>query len=106
METFSIPTEVDIKKWIKEAVEECLTSKKLLANEIALDEPLLNRHEAAALLDISLVTLTDWTKRGLPHYRQRRRIYYIKAEIIEYFKTNYPEKIKFNDRYSDYKFPN
>ena len=106
METFSIPTEGDIKKWIKEAVEECLTSKKLLADEIAHDEPFLNRHEAAALLNISLVTLTDWTKRGLPHYRQRRRIYYFKIEIIEYFKTNYPEKIKFNDRYSDYKVPN
>lgn len=105
METFSIPTEVEIKKWIKEAVEECLTSKKLLNNENALDEPFLNRHEAAALLNISLVTLTDWTKRGLPHYRQRRRIYYFKIEIIEYFKTNFPNKIKFNDRYSDHKFP-
>lgn len=102
METFSIPTEVEIKKWITEAIQECLGLKQTTINSGDPNEPLLSRQEAAALLRISTVTLTDWTKRGLPHYRQRGRVYYTKAEIIEYLKTNFPGKIKFNDRYADF----
>lgn len=66
------------------------------------DKPLLNRQEAAALLRISTVTLIDWTKRGLPHYRQRGRIYYTRSEIIEYLKTNFPDRLKFNDLYAGF----
>lgn len=102
METFSIPTEIEFKKWIMEAVQECLGMRSSGIHSVDPNEPLLNRQEAAALLRISTVTLTDWTKRGLPHYRQRGRIYYTKGEIIEYLKTNFPGKIKFNDRYADF----
>jgi hypothetical protein len=102
METFSIPTEVEIKKWITEAVQECLGMKQSVINTGDPNEPLLNRQEAAALLRISTVTLTDWTKRGLPHYRQRGRIYYTRAEIIEYLKTNFPDRLKFSDRYAGF----
>ncbi len=44
---------------------------------------LINRKEVAKLLQISLVTLTDWTKRGLPFHKQRGRVYFIKSEVLE-----------------------
>jgi hypothetical protein len=62
-------------KWIKEAVRESLkelASKELIAR-VETEEKLLNRKEVANLLRISLVTLTDWMKRGLPYHKQRGR---------------------------------
>jgi predicted DNA-binding transcriptional regulator AlpA len=89
METVFIPTENDIKKWIKEAISECLE------NGIAKDhsvndqeEELLNRNEIAKKLRISLVTLTDWVKRGLPSHKQRGRVYFVQSEVMDYIKKN------------------
>lgn len=101
METFSIPTEADIKKWIFEAIEACLGNKNK-PTALGIDEPLLTRQEAAGILKISLATLSDWTKRGLPHYRQRGRVYFIKRELLEYLRTQFPDRLKFSDKYADF----
>lgn len=98
METLFIPTENDIKKWVTEAVKECLdgVNKDDTSKE---NEPLLNRKEIAKLLRISLVTLTDWMKRGLPSHKQRGRVYFMRSEVMEYIKQNQIRQIKFSPRY-------
>jgi len=89
METFYIPTENDFRRWIKEAVKECLETA--LPKEVSIkqsDEPLISRKETARKLGISLVTLTDWVKRGMPSHKNRGRVYFIFSEVIEYIKRN------------------
>ncbi|HZH66999.1 MAG TPA: helix-turn-helix domain-containing protein [Flavisolibacter sp.] len=80
-----IPTEADIKKWVKEAVQEYLLDhlQKEQVNQQG-GEDLLNRKEIAKFLRISLVTLTDWIKRGLPSHKQRGKIYIDKKEVLAY----------------------
>ncbi len=87
METFYIPNENDFKKWIKEAVNECLVD--YIQSRTATDEKeegLLNRREIARFLRISLVTLTDWVKLGLPSHKQGGRIFFDKKEVLHYIK--------------------
>lgn len=46
-------------------------------------EKLLSRNEAAALLKITLVTLSDWSRRGvIQSYYMGGRVYYKEHEII------------------------
>ncbi|HWJ26864.1 MAG TPA: helix-turn-helix domain-containing protein [Flavisolibacter sp.] len=88
METFFIPTENDFRKWIKEAVRECL-EESVMKNRIEENkEQLINRKETAKLLRVSLVTLTDWMKRGLPFHKQRGKVYFIESEVMDYIKRN------------------
>lgn len=47
------------------------------------DEPLLSKQELAAELGISLVTLTDWMKKGLPYMRLHKRVYFRKSEVLK-----------------------
>jgi len=86
METFFIPTENDFKKWIKEAVAECIR-ERTTAPAGEQEESLLSRKEIAGKLRISLVTLTEWVKLGLPSHKQRGRVYFIYSEVIEYIKA-------------------
>ena len=84
MNTIYIPTESDFRKWIREAIKECLeesgSTNALTTLEGTLDEPLLNRKEVAGLFRISLVTLHDWMNRGLPCIKQGGRVYFIRSE--------------------------
>lgn len=41
-------------------------------------ERLLSKQELSAELGVSLVTLTDWMKKGLPFLRLHRRVYFKK----------------------------
>ena len=89
METLFIPTENEFRKWIKEAINECLENSISKNNPSGeQEEELLNREEIAKKLRISLVTLTDWVKRGLPSHKQRGRVYFIQSEVMEYIKKN------------------
>lgn len=100
METLFIPTENDFRKWIKEAVKECLEGRGMNdASKDNKEEPLLNRKEIAKLLRISLVTLTDWMKRGLPCHKQRGRVYFMRSEVMEYIKQNQIRQFKFSPHY-------
>ena len=100
METLFIPNENDFKRWIKEAVKDFLQefTKKELKDE-QNEEDLLNRKEIAKFLRVSLPTLTDWIKRGLPSHKQRGRIYFDKAEVIQYIKENKVGQFKFGTRF-------
>lgn len=102
METLIIPTENDFKRWIKEAVQEFFQDAK--ATEIrdnSSEEGLLNRKEIAKFLRVSLVTLTDWMKRGLPCHKQRGRVYFDKSEVINYIKENKMGQLKFGSRFQN-----
>ena len=100
METIFIPNENDFKRWIKEAVKDFLqefTIKELKDEQN--EEDLLNRNEIAKFLRVSLPTLTDWIKRGLPSHKQRGRVYFDKAKVIKYIKENKMGQLKFGSRF-------
>ncbi len=89
METLFIPNESDFKKWVKEAVSEYFQDIKLMdAHSEKNDDDLINRNDVAKLLKVSLVTLTDWMKRGLPFHKQRGRVYFVKSEVLQYIRRN------------------
>ncbi|GAA4204195.1 hypothetical protein GCM10022289_21660 [Pedobacter jeongneungensis] len=55
----------------------------LLAEKEKGNERLFTKKEMANELDISLVSLTDWMKRGIiPYLRLGKRIYFRKSEVI------------------------
>ena len=90
MDTLFIPNENDFRKWIKEAMKECLenTLIKSVQPGQPQEEILLTRKEIAGLFRISLVTLHDWMKRGLPSHKQRGRVYFLRSEVMDYVKKN------------------
>lgn len=104
METLFIPSENDFKKWIREAVNDCLQEyvQKSPSNA-EREDGLLSRKEIAKFLKVSLVTLTDWMKRGLPSHKQRGRVYFMKSEVLDYIKESKKTQLKFGDRFQHLK---
>ena len=51
-------------------------------NQPQNSEKLLSKQELAAELGVSLVTLTDWMKKGLPYLRLHKRVYFKKSEVL------------------------
>ena len=90
MDTLLIPTENEFKTWIREAVKEILSVPAAQNNKDAAlaQEPLISRKEISRFLNISLVTLNDWMKKGLPNHKVNGRVYFQKSEVMEYVKTN------------------
>ena len=91
MDSLFIPNENDFRRWIREAMKECLetrTIKNGLIPDQSQEEPLLSRKEIAGIFRISLVTLHDWMKRGLPSHKQRGRVYFLRTEVMDYVKRN------------------
>lgn len=88
MDTLFIPNEADFRRWIRDAVKECFenTLVKSVSPDGSGEEPLLTRKEIAGIFRISLVTLHDWMKRGLPCHKQRGRVYFLRSEVLEYVK--------------------
>jgi phage terminase Nu1 subunit (DNA packaging protein) len=58
----------------------------------------LNRKEIAGFLRVSLVTLNDWIKRGLPSHKQRGRIYFDKKEVLDYIKERKIRQFKIGSK--------
>lgn len=46
-------------------------------------ERLLSKQELAVELGVSLVTLSEWMKKGLPFLRLHRRVYFKKSEVLK-----------------------
>jgi predicted DNA-binding transcriptional regulator AlpA len=88
MDTLFIPNETDFRKWIQEAVKAGMETAAS-NNAAEKEEPLISRKQVAAFLGISLVTLTDWMKRGLPFHKVNGRVYFQRSEVLEYVKTNH-----------------
>lgn len=96
MDTVYIPNENDFRRWIKEAVKDCLenTSTKAAQPSPSQEETLLTRKEIAGIFRISLVTLHDWMNRGLPCHKQRGRVYFIRSEVMEYVKRTHRKSVR------------
>lgn len=102
METIYIPTETDIKTWVKAAIKEYLHETGCQADlKVNTEEPLLSRKDIAKLLRISLVTLTDWVKRGLPSHKHRGRVYFLYSEVLVYLKEHPLAKFNFKERFEE-----
>ncbi len=104
METLQLPGENEFKLWIKEALKESLEELAILQTAtLNRDEPLISREEIAKYLNISLVTLTDWMKRGLPFHKQRGRVNFLRSEVLEFVKNEKlgPYKISLGNRFSE-----
>lgn len=96
MDALFIPTENDFRKWIRDAMKECLENT-LPKNPIVAEkeDPLVSRKEIAQYLGISLVTLTEWMKRGLPFHKVRGRVFFQQSKVLEYVKSHRPKKTGF-----------
>ncbi len=90
MANLFIPQEEDFRRWIRESVKEEVqeTLHKQSSTVKLENEPLLSRNDIAAQLGISLVTLTDWMKKGMPFLRMNGRVYFRWTEVIESMSHN------------------
>jgi DNA-binding transcriptional regulator YhcF (GntR family) len=52
-------------------------------NQLPQEEQLLSKRELAAEPGISLVTLTDWMKKGLPFLRLHKRVFFERSKVLE-----------------------
>ncbi|SKA13532.1 DNA binding domain-containing protein, excisionase family [Chitinophaga eiseniae] len=88
MDTLFIPNENDFRRWIREALRECLENMPVKEGASAdpQQEPLLTRKEIAGIFRVSLVTLHEWMKQGLPFHKQGGRVYFLRSEVLEYLK--------------------
>jgi hypothetical protein len=93
MTHISLPQEEDFKKWIREVLHEELSQTASQQHKTATEEPLLSRQQIAAELGISLVTLTDWMKKGLPFMRLNGRVYFKRSEVVASMKHNSLKKL-------------
>jgi hypothetical protein len=93
MTNISLPQEDDFKRWIREVIQQELQKAPATTNKPGPDEPLLSRQQIAAELGISLVTLTDWMKKGLPYLRLNGRVYFKRTEVIASMKHNALKRI-------------
>ena len=102
MENLIVVGENDIKQWVKEAMKEYLENfKEAEIPASSAFEGFISRNDVAAILKISLVTLTDWMKRGLPFHKQRGRVYFIQSEVIDFVKKYQLGPYKFSRRFSE-----
>ncbi|HET6256223.1 MAG TPA: helix-turn-helix domain-containing protein [Puia sp.] len=88
MNHISLPQEEDFKRWMREVIREELPQSSPSATHPYPEEALLSRQQIAAELGISLVTLTDWMKKGLPYLRLNGRVYFKRSEVLASMKHN------------------
>ena len=92
MDIMVVCSEEDIKRILREVIREEVGRSLALVKQLRpeVEEMLLTRTEMAKFLRISLVTLTDWVKRGLPVHRKRKRgrVLFIKDEVLDWLRQN------------------
>ena len=57
------------------------------------EDKLLTKQEMAKELDVSLVTLTEWMKKGLPFLRLNKRVYFRREEVLNAMSQS-PRRLK------------
>ena len=78
-----------LSQCIREAVRAELHEHFKTGNSLPAEERLLSKQELAAELGVSLVTLTDWMKKGLPFLRLHKRVYFKKSEVLKIMQQNF-----------------
>jgi len=68
-----------IREAVKAELQEHLKSTN---NQPPKEDRLLSKQELANELGVSLVTLTDWMKKGLPFLRLHKRVYFKRSEVL------------------------
>jgi predicted DNA-binding transcriptional regulator AlpA len=72
-----------LSQCIREAVKAELQEHSKSSNDQPPKEDrLLSKQELANELGVSLVTLTDWMKKGLPFLRLHKRVYFKRSEVL------------------------
>ena len=72
-----------LSRCIRDAVRAELQEHfKTGGNQPPQDERLLSKQELSEELGVSLVTLTEWMKKGLPFLRLHKRVYFKKSEVL------------------------
>ena len=84
MEAVVITSESDLRRVIREVVREELREMvpQLQSRKPSYEEPLLTRRQMAAYLNISLPTLADWVRRGVPCIRKGSRVLFLRSEVL------------------------
>jgi excisionase family DNA binding protein len=77
---FTTVSETELREMIQQQVEEAI---KTTSTPQPVNNELLTRKQVATLLGISLVTLHDWTKRGIiPALRIGTRIRFKQVDVM------------------------
>lgn len=71
-----------IREAVRSELKTLIKVQKNMGEEAQKEDKLLTKKEMAEELDISLVTLTDWMKKGLPYQRLHSRIYFRKKDVF------------------------
>jgi len=79
-----------LSRCIRDAVRAELQEhfKKGGRQQTATEERLLSKQELAAELGVSLATLSDWMKKGLPFLRLHKRVYFKKSDVLKVMQQN------------------
>lgn len=77
-----------LSKLLREAVKAELQEHINTRGGQDTQERLLSKQELAAELGVSLVTLTDWMKKGLPYLRLHKRVYFKKSAVLNLMQQN------------------
>ena len=67
-------------------LEQNYSDKKLISETLAKAGETKTGKKSPNFLRVSLGTLTDWMKRGLPSHHQRGSVYFDKKEVLDYIK--------------------
>jgi len=78
-----------LSQCIREAVRAELQEHFKTGISQPAEERLLSKQELAAELGVSLVTLTEWMKKGLPFLRLHKRVYFKKSEVLKIMQQNF-----------------
>jgi len=78
--------EAQLRQIVVAAMKEVMEDQLTPTSPEPKEEPLLTREEMAKQLHISLVTIGDWMKKGLPYLRLNKRIYFRRSEVIAHMK--------------------
>jgi len=84
LDTLFIPTQDDFKNCLREAVKDSLDISAAQSNKTATagQEPLISRKDVRNFLGISLVTLNQRMKKGLPNHKVNGRFYFQRSEVL------------------------
>lgn len=72
-----------LSRCVRDAVRAELQEHFKMGEKSPQDERLLSKQELSEELGVSLVTLTDWMKKGLPYLRLHKRVYFKKSEVLK-----------------------
>ena len=72
-----------LSRCVRDAVRAELQEHFKMGETSPQDERLLSKQELSEELGVSLVTLTDWMKKGLPFLRLHKRVYFKKSEVLK-----------------------